>query len=851
MSIGAQEQLKFENAFQQLLINLATRFINYPVDQMDAAFTDALRQIVQFLGSIRSSINQISEDKAYFVTVHQWAESASARLSADPIAVPEGDRYIPILSRGEIIKITNRNDLAEDDDFRHFMADMNVASIVIVPILRQNELIGFISTGWRNPQTIQSEIVGLLQVVGEIFLNAMDRRDNEARIRKFNEELTERVEERTRELVSVNRQLQNQIEERERAETALRESEERYRIVTEVISDYAFLYAVEPDNTLKLEWVTAESYERISGFTVDEGLQPYRRYNAEYERLAREDVQRTLEGYPTESEYRVRTKSGEMRWIYMRRFPIWDAEHKRVIRFYGVAQEITARKKAEEALRLSEERYRIVTEVITDYAFLCSVDENRNVKIEWITEDSFSRITGYPKGEWGEAFSLYHPDDVELARADTKRAVSGEVTQGEYRIITMSGEIRWVNLRRYPLWDAQHEHVTHFYGVAQDITERKRIEANEYEQRKLTEALLDTADALNSTLDLEEVLDRILANLERVAPHNVGSIFLIESGMARIVRVSKSNIQDWEDAAHNYQFPLATTRNLLYVYETGQPLIIPDVKDYIGWVEIPSSTWIRCHVCIPIKQDEQVIGFLTWDNAIPNSFTPMLLSGLQAFAHQTAIAITNAKLYQQGQALAVLEDRQRLARDLHDAVTQTLFSANMIAEMLPRQWEHDPEQARRGLTQMHYLTRGALAEMRLLLMELRPEALEGASLPRLITQLAESFTGQTGIVPTVVIQGEIMVPQEVKVAFYRIAQEALNNISKHARATQVTINLAFHDMVVTLIVSDNGRGFVLEQTKSTSLGLKIMCERAEKIDAHFNIESLPNKKTTLTVDWMG
>ncbi len=843
MSIGAQEQLKFENAFQQLLINLATRFINYPVDQMDEAFTDALRQIVQFLGSIRSSINQISEDKTYFVTLHQWAETVSARLSANPIAIPEGDRYIPILSRGEVIKITNRNDLAEDDGLRHFMDDLNIASIVIVPILRQQELIGFVSTGWRNPQDIQSEIVGLLQVVGEIFLNAMDRRENEARIQKFNEELTERVDERTKELVSVNKQLQNQIEERERIEIALRASEERYRIVTEVISDYAFLYAVEPDKTLKLEWVTAESYERISGYTVNEGLQPYRRYNSEDERLAREDVQRTLEGQATESEYRVVTKSGELRWIYMRRFPIWDAEHKRVIRFYGVAQEITARKKAEEALRLSEERYRIVTEVITDYAFLCTVDLNKNVTIEWITEDSFSRITGYPKGEWGEAFSLYHPDDVELARADTKRAVSGEITQGEYRIITMNHEIRWVNLRRYPVWDAQHERVTHFYGVAQDITERKRIEAKEHEQRKLTEALLDIADALNSTLDLEEVLDRILANLERVTTYNMGSILLIESGIARVVRASKSNIE-------NFQFPISTTPNLLQVYETGQPLIIPDVKEYGSWIDIPETRWVRCHVCIPIKQEDHVIGFLTWDNPTPNSFAPSLLNGLQAFAHQTAIAITNARLYQQGQALAVLEDRQRLARDLHDAVTQTLFSANMIAEMLPRQWEHNPEQVRHGLNQMHYLTRGALAEMRLLLMELRPEALESVSLSRLITQLSEAFTGQTGIVPTLIIQGEMALPQEVKVALYRIAQEALNNISKHARATAVNINLTFHDMV-TLIVSDNGRGFVLEQTKSGSLGLKIMSERAVKINAHLTIESIPEIKTTLTVDWMG
>lgn len=851
MSIGVQEQLKFENAFQQLLINLATRFINVPVDQMDQAITDALRQIVEFLGSTRSTINQLNEDSTAFVTVYQWAEHKSARLSQGWIVIPERDRYVPRLNRGEVIKIANRDDLPEDDGFRNFIAELGIASIVVVPIIKQKHLIGFITTGWSKPQDIQSEIVGLLQVVGEIFLNAIDRRDNEARIQKFNEELTERVEERTQELVSVNKQLQKQIEERERIEVALRESEERYRIVTEVISDYAFLYVVEPDNTLKLEWITTESYERLSGYSVSDGLRPQSAYNAEYERLAREDVQRTLEGHITEREYRVYTKQGEMRWIYMRRFPIWDAEHKRVIRFYGVAQEVTRRKNAEEALRLSEERYRIVTGVISDYAFLCTIDDHENAIIEWITEDSFSRLTGHPKGKWGEPFELYHPDDVERAREDTKRVIRGEVTQAEYRIVTLQGETRWVNLRRYPVWDDQHERVTQFYGVAQDITERKQIEANEREQRKLTEALLDTAGALNSTLDLEEVLDRILANLELVAPQSIGSILLIESGMARVVRASRNNREGWERSTENIQFVLETTPNLRQVYETGLPLYIPDVKEYPDWVDVPASRWIRCHVSIPIKQDEQVIGFLTWNNATPNSFVPSLLNGLQAFAHQTAIAITNAKLFQQGQALAVLEDRQRLARDLHDAVTQTLFSANMIAEMLPRQWENDPEQARRGLNQMHYLTRGALAEMRLLLMELRPEALEGVSLARLITQLSEAFTGQTGIVPALVIEGELVLPLEVKVALYRIAQEALNNISKHARATEVNILLTFHDMVVTLIVSDNGRGFILDQTKSGSLGLKFMGERAEKINAHLKIESQPGIKTSLIVDWMG
>jgi signal transduction histidine kinase len=187
---------------------------------------------------------------------------------------------------------------------------------------------------------------------------------------------------------------------------------------------------------------------------------------------------------------------------------------------------------------------------------------------------------------------------------------------------------------------------------------------------------------------------------------------------------------------------------------------------------------------------------------------------------------------------------------LHDAVTQTLFSASMIAEMLLRQWDHNPEQVRQGLTQLHLLTRGALAEMRSLLIELRPEALEGVNLQRLISQLVEAFSGRTGMMPTLIIEGERRLPLEVKIALYRIAQEALNNISKHARASQVNVKLSMNHMV-ELTLWDNGRGFLPEQMRSDSFGLKIMRERAELIGARLTIASEPGKQTTLKVEWMG
>ena len=150
-------------------------------------------------------------------------------------------------------------------------------------------------------------------------------------------------------------------------------------------------------------------------------------------------------------------------------------------------------------------------------------------------------------------------------------------------------------------------------------------------------------------------------------------------------------------------------------------------------------------------------------------------------AGDIAGAIENARLFEQAQEAGANEERDRLARDLHDAVTQTIYSATLIGEALPSVWERDPEEGQRNLLKLRQLVRGALAEMRTLLFELRPASLEHADLANLLRQLGDALTGRTRIPVEVIVDGEGDVPAEVKITIYRIAQEAVQQHSQARR----------------------------------------------------------------------
>jgi signal transduction histidine kinase/ligand-binding sensor domain-containing protein len=332
-----------------------------------------------------------------------------------------------------------------------------------------------------------------------------------------------------------------------------------------------------------------------------------------------------------------------------------------------------------------------------------------------------------------------------------------------------------------------------------------------------------------------------------------------------ILHADKASLMIWDEAAGSLSvmaskgFTAETLTRMQFgpgqgvagqVYASGEPIIIEDSnQDPRVTRAIVETEGIRSIMQVPIVVGGEIFGVFSADYIELHAFTGYEKRLLVSFAQRAGQAIQNAQLYEQRRELAVTEERQRLARELHDAVTQTLFSASLIAEVLPQLWERNQEIARQQLNEVRLLTRGALAEMRTLLLELRPEALVKAKMSELLGQLARALTGRTGVSVQLEVEERVELPSDVRIALYRVAQEALTNIAKHAGAGAVEICLSSQDAQVLLAIKDDGRGFDPDHIPPGHLGVGIMCERVEAIGGLLEICSGPGKGTALRIVW--
>lgn len=546
----------------------------------------------------------------------------------------------------------------------------------------------------------------------------------------------------------------------------------------------------------------------------------------------------------------------------------WDVvlapliENGEVVGILDVGIDATERVQTEKELREKEAQYRGIFESTSDALLMFDLD---GVIVE--ANPAACRMYGYPYEELIglSGKDLVHPDYYHLFEDFKRQVKAGGHFSAQTVDLRKDGSP--INIEVHGA-SFSYSGKPHLLAVARDISEtvlarqtlERRVEERTHEierRRQVAEGLRDIIRVLNSNQPVGEILDYIVTR--------AGSLLSTAAAVYRLDDVSQLlTIQASQglppDYATGVSIPISQGVVGRAVQER-QPVAISDLTAAFpkvdGMMLEPQrrvlverlTSHYRAALAVPLIIKGEIYGGIAFYFAEPREFSDEEIGLAVMFADQATLAIENARLRAQAGQSAVAAERSRLARDLHDAVTQTLFSASLIAEVLPRLWERDPDEGQRRLEELRQLTRGALAEMRTLLLELRPSALADTPLADLLRQLGESITGRARVPVTVEVEEECSLPPEVKVTLYRIAQEALNNIAKHAGATQASVRLRCQSGRAALHISDDGRGFGPQSISPDSLGLGIMRERAEAIGATLEIESEPDCGTQVVVAW--
>jgi nitrate/nitrite-specific signal transduction histidine kinase len=361
-------------------------------------------------------------------------------------------------------------------------------------------------------------------------------------------------------------------------------------------------------------------------------------------------------------------------------------------------------------------------------------------------------------------------------------------------------------------------------------------------------ATLNTVAAVVSrSLDLKEIMDAALRKTLDTMGMEAGAAFRLE-GKEVLSLMAHAGLSD-SFLQQVSRLPLSQSIAAQALDEAAP--VVRSVIDYPDGAlrSVLQREGLRSVISVPLVAKQEMVGVLNLATRGARGITPEERSLLASIGQQTGVAVENARLYDQAEAAAAAAERSRLARELHDAVSQTLFSASMIADVLPRLWERDPEEAQRRLDMLRRLTRGAMAEMRTLLLELRPSALLNADMDELLDQLSKAAASRAHVEVELHVEAIPWLPPDVKLALYRIAQEALNNVVKHANASRVTVSLDARGEEVELRIRDDGRGFDPDAVRQGHFGLGNMAERADDVGAALTVESEIGRGTVVAVVW--
>ena len=597
----------------------------------------------------------------------------------------------------------------------------------------------------------------------------------------------------------VTRRVLGQLE-LQRSREALLASERRYRSIVEATGDGIMIG--DPEGTIAFvnqRMADMLGYERdeivgMHGFDI---IFPDWR-PAVLDNRAALDVGDVLRG-----EFKLRRKDGTPIWTVFSSTPMFDVKgaHTGNLTLHS---DITDLKAVEEALRRSEERFRLVLSA----APVSVAAQDRDLRFVW----AFNQRTVPPDGVIGKTDAdLFTAEEAEHLRAIKRKVLEeGVEIRDQLWLDRPRGRV-FLDCTYTPLLDESGE-VTGVGVTTVDLTPIRLAEEARRRSEETLRSYYDSAPFLMGVARLDGD-QTVVLSANRAMGEFIGAD---PDTMAGRLGTDIGNTPELERALVDaYRESESTGRPVRFDQALGGG---------------PGETVLSFTVAhIGAGPDgEQLFSFVAED------ITERLR--------------TEQVLREQELAAAAQEERSRLARDLHDSVTQALFAASLKAEALNAAGDVAPETAK-VVEDVRRLTGGALAQMRTMLLELRGEALDGIPIRQLLRNVVEATESRTQTEVELSIEGQEALPAGLHVAIYRIAQEALNNVARHARAGHAWVELQIGASLVRLSVSDDGQGFEPGPQGPAHLGLRSMVERAAEAGADLRIESAPGRGTSVIVEW--
>ena len=593
------------------------------------------------------------------------------------------------------------------------------------------------------------------------------------------------------------------VSERERLERELRESEERYRFLVQNAPD--LVWSIGPDARITF---LSDAVERLTGFRPDELLGEH--FGAIVHPSSRDvaEIDWTAAMNAPSQEVRGRIslqhRDGSAVPAEFIAVAALGADGK-FAGANGSVRDMRERDRLERELRASEDRYRTLASSSPDLVFATDAEG----RYTFLSDRAQTTLGWDRTAALGRSFMDYVAPGFEAAAAASYQAVLADPEQvHSARVDFLDGSGHPVQLEVNVVGKVEDGALVGINGVARDVSERERLERELVRSEERYRFLVQNSPDVVFATNVEGNFTFISAAIERLTGHP--AVQLIGKHFGTIVESEDLQVAGsrWESLSTH-----------------------PDQ-------EVQAAQVLRGRDGRRTPVDVRAVG--VWVDGV--------FSGIQGAARDVSDQVRlERELRRQAGELAAGEERAHLARELHDSVTQALFSMTLVARSVEMLLEKDPDTARTHLTQLRELQREALAEMRALIFELRPGNLEQDGLVRAVKTHSAALQGRLGLPVVVESDLETRLPLAAEEVLYRIAQEALHNVVKHAAARQVRVDIRQYEGGVRLRVKDDGKGFDAATVPDGHLGLAGMRARTERVGGSFTCVSEPGSGTAIEV----